>query len=313
MELNTIREWFRNALPKLDLKTGEAPSETSELVASSGYQSSKGSIAAESKYQISQNQKQLKAELKNPDPKVLEKLSQVNKKRASKGLAPVNLAAVSERLEAIYQDASLSDKQKKEKIDELRKELGLSKGEMKSLFTKRIEKAYKNAEKRLATFEKAKSEQLQAELKQAEATYGKESAQAKSVQTKIDNLKSSLEPERSKLKSHANFFGSIYPGFFSKLGGFFKKVGQGFAKAIGAIALAVRYIPGLGPMVSSALRSVQSLVQGKLKDFGKNLLGTALSAAKNFLHAIPGVGTIASYAVTGIEALVNAARSAKQP
>lgn len=313
MKLNFIGEWIRNALPSIEGQTTKAASEVSTPALSSAYQSSAGSIRGEVDHQIAQSQQQLERELKAPPPKVLEKLSQVNQKRAEKGLDPINLLQVTDRLEAIYQDSSLSEKQKKEKIEQLRKELGLSKGEMKALFTKRIEAAYKNAEKRLSAFEKAKSAQLQAELKQAEASYGKDSAQAKAVRDKLETLKSSLEPERNKLKAHAKFFGSLYPGFFSKLGGFFKKVGQGLSKVLGVIALAVRFIPALGPVVSGALRSIQSLVQGKFKEFGKNLLGSAISAAKNFLHAIPGIGQIASFAVTGIEAIVRAARSAKIP
>ncbi|HKY62364.1 MAG TPA: hypothetical protein VJR29_03005 [bacterium] len=310
MKLNFLSEWIHTVLPSgesPELKNLEASSPASSA---SSYQSSNQSIGAEVKNQIDLNRKTLARELSHPEPKVLEKLGEVNQKRGAKGLAPIDLPKVTEQIEAIYKDSSLSDKQKKEKIEQLRKQLGLSKGEMKSLFTKRIESIYKKAEKRLAAFEQAKSSQLHSELRQAEAAYGKDSAQAKAVRDKLDSLKSTLQPEREGLKAQAKFFGSLYPGFWSRLGGAFKKIGQGLAKALSVLAKVVRFIPALGPVLSNAMRTVQSLLQGKFKELGKSLLST-LGAAKNFAHFIPGIGQIASFAVTGLEALVKAFRPAK--
>jgi hypothetical protein len=310
MKLNSLNQLIQAVLPSLENLRQKNNTETSSGLDASRYQSTAESLASETKSQVSLNQKQLKSELANPDAKTLEKLSKVNQKRSAKGMAPLSLPLVTEKLEAIYKDSALSDKQKKQKIEQLRKQLGLSKGEMKALFTKRIEAAYKNAEKRLAAFEQAKSEQLKSELQQAEATHGKDSAQAKAVQGKLDSLKSSLEPERQQLKAHAKFFGSLYPSFFSKLGSAFKKIGQVLSKGLAVLAKVVRFIPAFGPVVSGALRSVQSLIQGKFGQLGKSFL-EILSGAKFLLPMIPGVGAIASMAVTGIEAIVKASRGAK--
>ena len=313
MQLNTISDWIRTVIPSFERPNLKTSSELQELSITSGYQSSMGSISGEADIQIALNQKQLALELTQAPPKVLEKISELNQKRTGKGLEPISMPKVTRQLEAIYRDSSLSEKQKKEKIEQLRKQLGLSKGDMKKLFTKRIEAAYKSAEKRLADFERAKSEQLNSELKQAEANYGKDSAQAKSVSDKLATFKSSLDLEKQNLKAQAKFFGSIYPSFFSKLGAAFKKFGQIFSKVLGILAQALRFIPALGPVVSGAMRSIQSLLQGKFKDFGKALLSTAMGAAKNLAHLIPGVGAIASFAVTGIEAVLKATRSVRTP
>jgi hypothetical protein len=310
MKLNSLSQLIQTLLPGLENPNLKTKTEIPGASDASQYQSTAKSLVSEKNGQVELNQKQLKSELTNPDSKTLENLSKVNQKRSAKGMAPLSLPLVTQKLEAIYKDSALSDKQKKEKIEQLRKQLGLSKGEMKALFTKRIETAYKNAEKRLAAFEQAKSEQLKSELQQAEASYGKDSAQAKAVQSKLDSLKSSLEPERQKLKAHAKFFGSLYPSFFSKLGSAFKKIGQVLSKGLSVLAKVVRFIPALGPAVAGALRSVQSLFQGKIGQFGKSLM-EILSSAKNLLPMIPGVGPIASFAVTGIEAIVKATRGAK--
>lgn len=307
MKLNFLREWMQAALPDSERPEARTLGEPFSAIAGSSYQSSGQSIAAETKNQIDLNRKTLAQELTHPEPKVLEKLGEANQKRLAKGLAPIDLQKLTRQIEAIYQDSSLSDQQKKEKIEQLRKQLGLSKGEMKSLFTKPIESAYRKAEKRLAAFEQAKASQLQAELRQAESAYGKDSPQAKAVRDKLDSLNSSLQAEREGLKAHANFFGSLYPGFWSRLGSAFKKIGQGLAKALSVLAMVVRFIPALGPLVSSAIRSVQSLVQGKLGQFGKSLLGL-LGSAKNLLPMIPGIGPIAGFAIKGIEALLKAPR-----
>lgn len=310
MQLNFLKEWIRSVLPLGESLSLKPESELPASTDTSSYQSSSRSIAGETKTQIDLNRKTLAWELTHPNPEALEKLGEVNRKRSVQGLASIDGLKLTKQLEAIYKDSSLSEKQKKEKIELLRKQLGLSKGEMKALFTKRIEAAYKNAEKRLAAFEQAKSNQLQSELGQAEAGYGKDSAQAKAVRAKLDSLKTSLQAERESLKTHAKFFGSLYPSFWSKLGSAFKKIGQGLAKAMGVLATVVRFIPALGPVVSSAIRSVQSLIQGKIGQFAKKLLGL-LGEAKNLLPMIPGVGAIAGFAVSGIEAILKATRQAK--
>ncbi|HCU25878.1 MAG TPA: hypothetical protein DF383_12745 [Deltaproteobacteria bacterium] len=278
---------------------------------SSSYQSSSGSLMSEAQHQIFQSKAEIARQIEQPDAKTLEKLASLNQKRAAQGQIPIDLKKTSADLEAIQNDRSLSPKEKKKKIEALRKSLGLSKKEMKSLFTKRLEKIYKNAEKSLATFQKAKEQQLQSELRQAEVTYGKNSPQAQAAQNKLDALKNTLEPERKRLGEHAHFYGSLYPSFWSKLGGFFKKVGQGFGKVFSVLGSALRFIPGIGPIASKIVGAAKYLFQGKIgkmfSEIGRGIW-EGIKNYKQWLPMIPGIGSIASFAVTGIEAIMKATR-----
>ncbi|HEX5037474.1 MAG TPA: hypothetical protein VFX30_09985 [bacterium] len=51
-------------------------------------------------------------------------------------------AAVARKIEQIADDPALTDKQKRAAINDLRKQLGLSKGDMKKVYTKPLEQAY---------------------------------------------------------------------------------------------------------------------------------------------------------------------------
>ncbi|MCE9624825.1 MAG: hypothetical protein K8R69_05140, partial [Deltaproteobacteria bacterium] len=243
----------------------------------------------------------------HPDSETLTKMMAFNQKRKSQGKSPLDIKKVTQELEAIQGNSRLNDKEKKKQVEALRKSLGLSKGEMKGMFTRRIEKVYQATEKSLKNFQETKETQLKSQLQQAEHLYGKTSPQAQAIQSKRSSLKNQMEPERHRLSEHAGFFHSLYPGFWSRLGGFFKKIGGGFLKVLGGLGAALRFLPGVGPLASSALGSVKSLLKGKIIDFGKGLLST-LKNAKSILPMIPAVGPIASLAVTGIESVMKATR-----
>lgn len=317
MILNTIGSFFRTIT--LGVSTAEAaPRKTANSPSgSSQYQSSSGSIPKEAQGAIAQVRKQISEGLAHPDPKTLARLSEVNQKRQAKGLHPINLPKVTQELEAIQESRSLSPKEKKKKIETLRKSLGLSKGEMKGLFTQRLANIYKQAEKSLATFQKSKEEQLKTEAKAAEARYGKNSPQAQTVQNKLEALKTQLQPEQKRLAESGGFYRSLYPGFWSRLGGFFKKIGGGLLKVVGGISAALRFLPGVGPLASRVLGSVKFLFQGFrvdkfFKQIGKGVLDTVRDL-KSYLPMIPGVGSIAAFAVNGIESVLKATRSAVKP
>lgn len=151
---------------------------------------------------------------------------------------------VTKKIEAIADDPALTDKQKRAAINALRKQFGLSKGDMKKYFTKPLERAYA-----------AKIAQLKA--------------------SGIDTPEKAALLER--LESKKKLYNSMY-----KAGGCVKKVfggiGKGF-KTIGKVALGVAaavfnpfsliplvgQIPGVGKVihtVSGALSKAKGVVDG---------------------------------------------------
>lgn len=152
--------------------------------------------------------------------------------------------AVTKKIEEIANNSSLTDKEKRAQINELRKQLGLSKGDMKKYFTKPLEQA---------------------------------------TAQKIEQLKASGidTPEKQRileqLESQKKLYNSMY-----KAGGCVKKVFKGIGKglkAIGKVALGVAgaffnpfsliplvgQIPGIGKAintVSGALSKAKGFVDG---------------------------------------------------
>ncbi len=317
MILNTIGGFFRSITFGATATEATPQTQAPSAASASQYQSTSGSIPKEAQGMIAQVRNQIARSLAHPDPKTLARLAEVNGKRQAKGQAPIDLQKVTKQLEAIQEDRGLSAKEKKQRVEALRKALGLSKGEMKELFTQRLGRIYKAAEKSLAAFQKAKESQIKAELKQAEALHGKNSPQVHAVQSKLRALQAQLNPEKRRLAESGGFYRSLYPGFWSKLGGFFKKIGTGFFKVLGGLGAVLRFLPGVGPLASRVLGSVKFLFRGFrvdkfFKNLGKGVLDTVRDW-KTFLPMIPGIGTIASVAATGIEAVLKATRSGAKP
>ena len=97
----------------------------------SSYQSSSDAFSSEVQGVAQSVQQKVEQAIANPEQAVLEKLSQVNQKLQSQGKPPVDLQKTTKDIEAITNNSSLSKKEKKAQIEQLRKQLGLSKGEMK--------------------------------------------------------------------------------------------------------------------------------------------------------------------------------------
>lgn len=157
--------------------------------------------------------------------------------------------AVTKKIEEIANNSSLTDKEKRAQINELRKQLGLSKGDMKKFFTKPLERSYAQ-----------KIDQLKA--------------------TGIDS------PEKQRLleqlESKKKLYGSMY-----KAGGCVKKVFKGIGKGlamVGKVALgvvtAIANPASLIPMAASLI--------GKIPGVGKvvNTVSGALSKAKGYVDGV---------------------------
>jgi small-conductance mechanosensitive channel len=249
---------------------------------SSTYQNSPQIVESETRDFVAKTNSEIQQALAHPDPKVMDQLFKVNQKLSSQGKTPIDLQNMTRDIETIYNNKSLSDKEKKQQIEQLRKQLGLSKKEMKGLFTKRIAKVYENAAKSLQQYEQAKQAQFSQELKQAEDTYGKNSPQAQAVRQKMQVLQNTIEPQRQEYAQHANFYKSLYPSFWSKVGGILRKIGGSIMKGLSFIKPFVSMIPVFGPIASRVIKGIETLVNA-IHSKGKSLLDMGLNFAKAYL------------------------------
>ncbi|MBL7686080.1 MAG: hypothetical protein JNK65_08625 [Deltaproteobacteria bacterium] len=239
-------------------------------------------------------EQQTQQRIYNPDPETQTKLNEVNSKRAKDGKAPIDFLKTTQEIERIMNDPNLSDKDKKDRIGKIRKDLGLSKGDMKKLFTKRLAKIYDEAKKqlelRIKNFENA--------VKQAEKTYGKDSPQALAAKQRLEMAKNLLGPKLEEYKGKSSLYGSMFPsgGFWSKLGGAFKKIGgfvkkvaSGFTKIMDFATPFLKFIPGVGQMISAGWGAVKGIAQA-IKGNWKGMLSSFIQG----LPMVPGVGSFLS-------------------
>ena len=223
-----------------------------------------------------------KAKLYTLEPELRKTLDKHNADRATKGLPPVDFEKTQKRIEDIMNDPSLSDQQKKDKIEAIRKETGLSKNNMKKLFTKRMAKIFGEAAKQMET----RLNRLKDLATEAERLYGKNSTQAAQARERLEAAESALKPALKDYRQKSTVLNSLFPGFWSRLGGFFKSLGKGllkvgrvFTKVMNFVSPFLRFIPGIGQMISfgwSALKGLVSLARGNWR----GCLGSFLSFAK---------------------------------
>ncbi len=244
---------------------------------------------------ISKTQLDLQQRIETLEPEKQNRLNDINHKRALEGKTPISFLETTRQIQSILNNPALSDKEKQKQIDQIRKDLGLSQKVMKELFTKRLASLYKEFANKI----KAYLNSLKEAAKDAERTYGKDSAQAKAALDRLNQATQASEPTFKNLESKSKALGSMYKkrGFFSKLGGAFKSIGKGILK-VGKIAAKVidklsplfRLIPVVGQALSVGWNVAKGLYQVAKGNF-KGFLNTAL----NFASSIPGIGPAISF------------------
>lgn len=274
----------------------------------STYQDSLEMSRSEAQGKVQQVKTELAQELQQPNSQVVSELSKLNQKRQSQGKAALHWPSTVRQIESISQNSSLGSKEKKKQIEDLRKQLGLSKGEMKKCFTKPLEKIYRRAAEKLDEFKKQNLTQFKYELKIAEETFGKNSPQAAAIKQKQATFLRTLEPEQNKLSEQAHFYKNLYPSFLSRLGGFFKKIGSGILKAAATVGSFLKHIPIIGTIMERVVQPLKYLFTGKMGSFFKSLGSGILKTIgefKSVLPFIPGIGPVASMIVRGVTGLVS--------
>ncbi len=208
-------------------------------------------------------------------------LDEVQKKRGEQGLPSLDVVSVTDEIESIADNTTLSDQEKRRSINDVRKKYQLSKGEMKKLFTKRLERISKDMTEMLTRHDS----EIRDEQSRAVAQYGAGSPQAIWATQRADALQRVTQPMKESLEQKGKLYNSMYkPGgcvkkAFKGVGGFFKSVGKGLGQfGLGllktAVApfkqlldprfwkgmllpLALGFIPGVGPLVATAVQTWQ--------------------------------------------------------
>lgn len=187
----------------------------------------------------------LKQNITRPEPAIASKLQEINQKRSQKGQAPIDFQSTTREIEGIMNNPALSDKDKKGQIAQIRKKLGLSKKDMRTLFTQRLKGIYENA-----------AQQIRVQLANTTDPIEKQ---------RLTSLLQSYESKAGLYNSMFKSFWSKLGGFFKKVGGFFKTVASGILKVAKFVTPFLKFIPGIG-QIASVLQTGLGKVFGFLKE-----------------------------------------------
>ncbi|MBF0491350.1 MAG: hypothetical protein HQM15_01030 [Deltaproteobacteria bacterium] len=232
---------------------------------------------------VAQVNNELQQQIYTPNVEEQKKLNDINADRAKDGKPPINFQQVTREIENIMNDPNLDEGKKKDLVGKIKDRLGLGKGDMKFLFTKRLAKLHEQAADKLNT----RLESLEKNAKEMERLYGKNSPQALQANQALETSKSVLEPQKQQWEAKANSYSKMFPSFWSKLGGAFKKVVSAVTKVVNAVAPILKMIPGIGTIASlglAAINGLNSIVHGDWKGFLKNV-------ASNLASAVPALGS----------------------
>jgi len=198
---------------------------------------------------------ELQEKINTPEPEIQNRLNTLNSNRVREGKTPLNFSTTNQEIEKILNNPSLNNKEKKDQIENLRKQLGLSKKDMKKLFTKRLARLHQELAQKIQN----RAQSLAQNLERLENTYGKESSQAIAARQRLSSVQQILKNETEKHQQISKLCKNLYPSFWGKIGGFFKKVGSVFKKIPQLLSKAIRFVtpflnfvPGLGPLFSVA-------------------------------------------------------------
>jgi hypothetical protein len=244
---------------------------------------------------VQAHQQLLQQRIYTPDQKSLEKLDEKNKGRAEAGKPPLSesfVLGVTQQVEQVTNDPNVKDKSKA--IDQIRKQAGLTKGEMKDLVTKRLSGIYGQGQKEMKAYHDQRKHELNDTLDQAKHIYGDHSAQAESVRAQIKDLDANLKPYEQQLGAKSKMYGDMYGGFWSKL----KKVAN-IARNF------VKYIPVVGTAIDLGIRAAQSIYDIAKYGWKEGLERTAMNFAGYVTNGLGDklgdMGGIAAHIGSGIE------------
>lgn len=185
--------------------------------------------------------------------------------------ALINFIGITQELEAIINDRLLTKQQKKERIEQIRKAAGLTRREMRELFTGRLEKIYRAATQEVESYQKAVLDNSRTRLKEIKNTQGADSPAAVKLRAEVQAIEATFKPSLQHLEANRSFYGSLYGGkncikrtfgaIGSTIGEAFKKAGSFLKKAVSWSPIGILgRIPGIRSLVEPILTAVNKAI-----------------------------------------------------
>jgi hypothetical protein len=234
------------------------------------------------------NQEEISADMERMDPLSQNDTILVNVERESDGKPPLNPVELRKEAQALAEqpDQKPSSPFEKvpdlnDKIDQLRKQTGLSEYDARNLITQPCARAYEKGASDASGHLASQLQPLQDQLKQVQATQGPFSPEARALQARIDAINKQIKPYVDHVSDVAGKFDKMYPPPANPL----EQVAQfllGVLEAVGPALL--NLIPGIGSALFAGYEGVRSIVD--------MVQGNFLGALGDVAGALPGVGSV---------------------
>jgi hypothetical protein len=263
---------------------------------------------------------EISKELQASGGKPSKKLEDLSKKRGElegKLKSPVDLKQVTAEIDEVMGNPSLSNDQRKDKLEEIRKRYDLKKNggpvSMHDTFTGRMSKLTDQSKKRVDQQHQAHKKELDAELDQARKTFGKNSPEVKALEAQKKDVDSLYKQEKDQLGDQSKFLKDAYRkrSFWEKLGGFFKGIGKAVVGVAKGVFNTLTAIPK--GIIKGAGALFRGDIGGAFKAVGGGVVNAVKSGVKTANEALPLAAAAASF-VPGLNAVavpLNAAVAAK--
>ena len=163
-------------------------------------------------------------------------------------------------IKSIMEDLSLNADEKKKKLEELGKELGLSQDQIKDQFLK----PWLNATKQMKETLETQLAQAEAKVLENENKLGKTHPVTLKAQVNLESLRSELEPKIDDLKLQTEDYQEINPSFWQKLKNGFKKFFSIFSKIASVGLKILGFFFGSNPifqMIQKGFEILRSFIQ----------------------------------------------------
>jgi hypothetical protein len=231
---------------------------------------------------IAHQQASIAARVDSLDRRALVEAVITNAEREHDGKPLVNPLDLRRKTNAIMADGSLDDGQRKEKIDQMRNDAGLSEYCMRNICTQPLSQIYDRAALETGCVHQAIRKPLEERLEQTEATYGKDSPQAQAVKAKMAALDGKLGSYAKRLGVVRNALGDMYPPPTTFWEDFSAFVSQNMYDMLAPL---LNVIPGVGTALYTGylgLKAVKNVAEGNLS------LGSFVALVSNAVVPIGG-------------------------
>jgi hypothetical protein len=233
------------------------------------------------------NQEEISADLERMDPLSQNDTILVNVGRESDGKPPLNPVELRKEAQALAEqpDQKPSSPFEKvpdlnDKIDQLRKQEGLSEYDARNLLTQPCARAYEKGASEASGYLASQLQPLQDQLQQVQAAQGPFSPEARALQAKIDGINKQIKPYVDHVSDVAGKFDKMYPPPANPL----EQVGQFLLSMLESVGPALlNLIPGVGNILFAGYEGVRSVVD--------MVQGNFLGALGDVAGALPGIGS----------------------